>query len=152
MIEKLIGAHHIMIFVCQGSPSPPSVAKKAPGGPKKLAFYQIWCNIGMRDIKINLNDTETHWNTSYYEICMSGFVRGPLYPQKMVLGPLRDPKNCDLMKYDGNISMISIKINPIGTHHIIRFVWQGLLSPLWGPKKLWWHIMRFVCQGTPCLL
>ena len=59
-IQKFIGTHHIMIFVCQGPPSLHKGGLRAPGGPKKLRFYQIWWNIGMVYIKIDPKDTETH--------------------------------------------------------------------------------------------
>ena len=54
-------------FSLRGSQGPP----KGPQGAQKLLFCQIWWNIGMLYVKIDPKDTETHWNTSYYETCMS---------------------------------------------------------------------------------
>ena len=36
----------------------------------------------MMYIKINPNDTETHWNTAYCEICMSEDLQSPLRGSK----------------------------------------------------------------------
>ena len=50
----------------------------------------------MMYIKIDRKDIETHWNTPYHEICMSG-------APSLHKGGLRapgGPKNCDFIKYD----------------------------------------------------
>ena len=51
-------------------------------------------------IKIDPNDKETHLNTSYNGICISGApkfsLRGPKAQPRALMGS----KNCDFVKYD----------------------------------------------------
>ena len=92
-------------------------------------------------IKIDPSDRETHCNTSYHKIDVSGAHR----PLKRGLRPHGGPLKCEFVKFDGLLACYTSKLIPvieklIATHFIIRLMCQGRPRPLKG---------ALVPQGAP---
>ena len=72
MIGKLIGKHHVMIYVCQEHPKCPFRGlREPPRDPGRPSNFEC-LNFGLLYIKFNPFDRETHWAKSYHEISRSG--------------------------------------------------------------------------------
>ena len=92
---------------------------------------QVWRFVGMLYIKIDPSDRETHCNTSYHKIDVSGAHR----PLKRGLRPHGGPLKCEFVKFDGLLACYTSKSIPvidklIATHFIIRLMCQGRPRPL----------------------